>query len=95
MRLNMEQRQAVVKKLSEKYKRMRKKEKRAMLDSVIELTGYQRDNAARLLLLYDHKLQKKKKERLFEKKKRVWTKPGSLSRLVQISTTNPFGLTAV
>lgn len=163
MRLTMEQTQAVVQKLSETYKGARKRAKREMLNQVIELTGYHRDHAARLLRAYgcklwvghnvvviaqkkkhtkkgrvqygpevvdaletlwqlmdepcgkrlapylktlvpvlenkgeitlkkevrqkllsmsaptiDRKLQKKKKERLFEKKKRVWTKPGSL-----------------
>ncbi len=49
MELTMRAKQAVTKKLALRYKRARKKEKGEILDNLIELTGYNRSYAARVL----------------------------------------------
>jgi len=49
MALTMKEKQAVTKQLALEYKRARKKEKGKILDMVIELTGYNRSYAARVL----------------------------------------------
>ena len=49
MGLTMKQRQAVTKQMALKYKRATKKQKGAILDTLTELTGYNRSYAARVL----------------------------------------------
>ena len=49
MGLTMKEKQAVTKQLALNYKRARKKEKGKILDTVIELTGYNRSYASRVL----------------------------------------------
>jgi len=49
MSLTMKQKQAVTKQLALSYKRARKKQKGKILDTVIELTGYNRSYASRVL----------------------------------------------
>ena len=49
MALTMKEKQAVTKQLGLKYKKATKKEKGQILDSVIDLTGYNRSYAARVL----------------------------------------------
>jgi len=49
MALAMQEKQAVTKQLALKYKRARKKEKGKILDTVIDLAGYNRSYAARVL----------------------------------------------
>jgi len=49
MGLTMKQRQAVTKEMGLKYKRATKKQKGAILDTLTELTGYNRCYAARVL----------------------------------------------
>jgi len=49
MGLTMKEKQAVTKQLAFEYKRARKKEKGKILDTVIELSGYNRSYAARVL----------------------------------------------
>ena len=49
MALTMKEKQAVTKQLALKYKKATKKEKGQILDSVIDLTGYNRSYAARVL----------------------------------------------
>ena len=49
MSLTMKQKQAVTKQLALTYKRGRKKQKGKILDTVIELTGYNRSYASRVL----------------------------------------------
>lgn len=49
MALTMKEKQAVTKQLALKYKRARKKDKGKILDTVIELAGYNRSYAARVL----------------------------------------------
>jgi len=50
MSLTMKQKQAVTKQLALTYKRGRKKQKGKILDTLIELTGYNRSYASRVLL---------------------------------------------
>ena len=47
--MTMKQRQAVTKEMALKYKRATKKQKGAILDTLTELTGYNRSCAARVL----------------------------------------------
>jgi len=49
MSLTMKEKQAVTKQLALSYKRAGKKEKGEMLDTLIELTGYNRSYASRVL----------------------------------------------
>ena len=49
MRLTMQERKAVTKKVSERYRRARKNEKSRILDEFVETTGYHRVYAARVL----------------------------------------------
>ena len=49
MELTMRKRQAVTKEMALKYKRAKKKQKGAILDTLPELTGYNRSYAARML----------------------------------------------
>lgn len=49
MGLTMKQRQAVTKQMALKYKRATKKQKGVILDTLTELTGYNRSYAARVL----------------------------------------------
>lgn len=50
----MSEKQAVTRKLSDRYRRAAKSEKGQMLDTLCELTGYNRDHAARLLRAGPH-----------------------------------------
>ena len=49
MGLNMQEKQAVTREYKPRYQKASKKEKRALLDEYIKLTGYHRKSAARLL----------------------------------------------
>jgi len=49
MSLTMKEKQAVTKQLALSYKRGRKKQKGEILDTLIELTGYNRSYASRVL----------------------------------------------
>lgn len=49
MRLTMKERKAVTRKVSERYRRARKKEKGVILDEFIEITGYNRKYASSVL----------------------------------------------
>ena len=49
MGLTMKEKQAVTRQMAEEYKRSTKKSKGEILDTLIELTGYNRSYAARVL----------------------------------------------
>ena len=53
MRLSMQTRREIVWKESKGYNKLSKKEKMARLDSVVAVTGYNRDYASRLLSIQD------------------------------------------
>jgi len=57
MRLNMKERQAVTKALCERYRKAPKKQKGMILDEFVELTGYNRCYARRLLRNHGRRVQ--------------------------------------
>ncbi len=64
MPLTMAEKHAVTRKLADRYRRASKKEKGEVLDTLCEITGYNRDHAARLLRAGPPPRKKKKKRRV-------------------------------
>lgn len=60
----MAEKHAVTRRLAERYRRASKKEKGEVLDTLCEITGYNRDHAARLLRAGPPPRKKKKKRRV-------------------------------
>jgi len=56
MSLSLKERRAVIKEVSKRYKKARKKEKSKMLDEFVKLTGYNRCYASYLLRTYEKKV---------------------------------------
>ena len=53
MSLSLKERRAVVREVSKRYKKAKKKEKGRILDEFVKLTGYNRCYAAYLLRMYE------------------------------------------
>ena len=80
MGLNMREKQAVTREYKPRYQRASKKEKKALLDEFIKLTGYHRKSAVRLLCVKPVKqimiYQKGKAVKIRQEKKRPANRKG-------------------